>query len=148
VALHRNEAAVEIERPAAEVFPYLSAPERRLEWMEKLVSSEQLTDAEPGIGTRFHDVFEDHGHRIEIDAEVVEWKPGERLATRLTSSGFESTARQRLEERDGRTRIEVEIETEYRSRVARIMAGVVTRQAQKQLEADLARLKRLVEGGS
>jgi hypothetical protein len=42
----------------------------------------------------------------------------------------------------------VEIETEYRSRVARIMAGVVTRQAQKQLEADLARLKRLVEGGS
>lgn len=148
MALHRNEAAVEIERPAAEVFPYLSAPERRLEWMEKLVSSEQLTDAEPGIGTRFHDVFEDHGHRIEIDAEVVEWKPGERLATRLTSSGFESTARQRLEERDGRTRIEVEIETEYRSRVARIMAGVVTRQAQKQLEADLARLKRLVEGGS
>jgi uncharacterized membrane protein len=148
VALHRNEAAVEIERPAAEIFPYLSAPERRLEWMEKLVSSEQLTDAEPGIGTRFHDVFEDHGHRIEIDAEVVEWKPGERLATRLTSSGFESTARQRLEERDGRTRIEVEIETEYRSRVARIMAGVVTRQAQKQLEADLARLKRLVEGGS
>jgi uncharacterized membrane protein len=148
VALHRNEAAVEIERPAAEIFPYLSAPERRLEWMEKLVSSEQLTDAEPGIGMRFHDVFEDHGHRIEIDAEVVEWKPGERLATRLTSSGFESTARQRLEERDGRTRIEVEIETEYRSRMARIMAGVVTRQAQKQLEADLARLKRLVEGGS
>jgi uncharacterized membrane protein len=145
VALHRNEAAVEIERPAADVFPYLSAPERRLEWMEKLVASEQLTGGESGIGTRFHDVFEDHGHRIEIDAEVVEWKPGERLATRLTSSGFESTARQRLEERDGRTRVEVEIETDYRSRVARIMAGVVTRQAQKQLEADLARLKRLVE---
>ena len=145
---HRNEASVEIERPAAEVFPYLAAPERRLEWMEKLVDSEQVTDGEPALGTRFRDVFEDHGQRIELDAEIVEWEPDERLSTRLTSGAFDSTASQRLEDLGGRTRVEVTIETEYRSTVARLMAGVITRHAQTQLEEDLERLKRLIEQGA
>ena len=142
---YRNEASVEIDRPAADVFPYLAAPERRLKWMEKLVASEQLTDGEPSLGTRFRDVFEDHGHRVELDAEIVEWEPDERVSTRLTSSGFDSTASQRLEDLGGRTRLEVTIETEYKSRFARLMGGVITGHAQKQLETDLERLKRLLE---
>jgi uncharacterized membrane protein len=145
VALHRNEARVEIERPAAEIFPYLAAPGHRLEWMEKLVDSEQLSDGEPSLGTRFRDVFEDHGQRVELDAEIVEWEPGERLSTRLTSRGLDSTATQRLADLGGRTRLEVTIDTEYKSAVTRLMAGVITRHAQKQLETDLGRLKRLLE---
>jgi uncharacterized membrane protein len=144
--VHRNEGKVEIERPAAEIFPYLAAPDKRREWMEKLVESEQVTEGEPGLGTRFRDVFEDHGHRIEIDAEITEWEPAEAIAIHLTSSSFDSTATQRLEEHGGRTRLETVIETEYKSRVARVMAGVVTRHAQRQLEIDLERLKSLLEG--
>jgi uncharacterized protein YndB with AHSA1/START domain len=143
--VHRNEAKVEIERSAAEIFPYLAAPDKRREWMEKLVESEQVTEGEPGLGARFRDVFEDHGHRIEIDAEITEWEPAEAIAIHLTSSGFDSTAKQRLEEVGGRTLLETVIETEYKSRVARLMAGVVTRHAQRQLEIDLERLKELLE---
>ena len=143
--MHRNEHAIEIERPAAEVFPHLIASERRLAWMGVLTSSEQVSEGDVGLGTRFRDVFEDHGQRFEIDAEVVEYEPNERLATRLRSSAFEATARQRLQELDGRTRLTTVIETDYKSRMARLMAGVVTRHAQKQLERDLACLKEIVE---
>jgi hypothetical protein len=39
------------------------------------------------------------------------------------------------------------METEYKSALARLMAGVVTNHAQKQLEEDLARLRDILETG-
>lgn len=143
--MHRNEHTVAIDRPAAAVFPYLAASDQRLRWMEKLVSSEQLTPGEPGPGTRFRDVFEDRGQRVELDAEVAEWKPNERLVIRLRSKVVDATSTQRLEERDGATRVTTTIESEYKALAARLVAGVITKHAQQQLERDLARLKALVE---
>ena len=143
--MHRNEHAVEIERPARAIFPHLAAAEKRLRWMGALVESEQLGEGGPGLGTRFRDVFEDHGQRVELDAEIVEWEPSARLAIRLRSRLFEATVRQRLEERDGRTRLTTVIETDYQSLAARLVAGAITRHAQRRLETDLERLKAIVE---
>ncbi len=142
---HRNEAEVEIARPAAQVFPHLVSSDRRLRWMGALKRSEQVTDGPPALGTRFRDVFEDHGQRVDIDAEIVELEPNERVALRLTANPFEATVRQVLTERDGTTRLATTIDTEYKSALARIMAGTVTRHAQKQLEEDMERLKELLE---
>ena len=113
--------------------------------MEVLVECEQLTDGAPGLGTRFRDVFEDRGQRIEIDAEVVAYEPNERLETRLRSNAFEATASQQLEEHGGGTRVTAVIDTEYTNRLARLMAGVITHHAQRRLESDLVRLKAIVE---
>ncbi|HEX2111162.1 MAG TPA: SRPBCC family protein [Gaiellaceae bacterium] len=143
--MHRNEHSVEIDRPPEAVFPYLVEADKRLRWMGALKEAEQLTDGSPGLGTRFRDVFEDRGQRFEIDTEIVEWEPGERLGTRLRANAFESSGRQELERLDGRTRLTTTIETEYRSRMARLMAGVITRHAQTQLEQDHARLKTVLE---
>ncbi len=145
--MHKNEHAVEIERSADAVFAHLAAPEKRLRWMGALVESEQLTEGTPQLGTRFRDVFEDHGQRVELGAEIVEWEPNARLAIRLRSRLFEATVRQRLEEHDGRTRLTTVIETDYQSLAARLVAGAITRHAQRRLEGDLERLKGIVEGG-
>jgi uncharacterized protein YndB with AHSA1/START domain len=144
--MHRNEHKVEINRPAAAVFPYLTASEQRLRWMGKLVTSEQLTPGAPGPGTRFRDVFEDHGQRVELDAEIVDWQPDERVAIRLRSKVVHATSTQELRERDGGTELKTTLESEYKSFAARLAAGVITRHAQAQLEQDLDTLKRLVEG--
>jgi uncharacterized protein YndB with AHSA1/START domain len=129
------------------VFPYLVESDKRLRWMGVLKESEPVGDGQPGEGSRYRDVFEDHGQRIEIDAEVTIYRPPELLEVRLESPrGFGGTSTSRLQERDGRTRVSVEILTEYRSRVARLLGGLVARHAQKQLEADLAALKALLEG--
>ena len=143
--MSRNEHAVEIDRPPAAIFPYLVGSDERLRWMGALAASEQVTDGEPGHGTRFRDVFEERGQRIEIDAEIVEWNPPERLGLRLRGRAFEATGLQTLEALDGGTRLTTTLETDYKSRVARLMAGMITRQAQARLETDLARLKELVE---
>lgn len=143
--MHRNEHTVEIDAPATAVFPYLADSEQRLRWMGALKESEPLDGARSGEGARWRDVFEEHGHRIELEAEVDEFAPHELLRIRLHGGGFEATSEQRLEEVDGRTRLTTVIETDYTSFGARLLAGVVTRHAQKRLEADLAALKSLVE---
>jgi uncharacterized protein YndB with AHSA1/START domain len=145
--VHRNEHTVEIAAAPETVFPYLVDGERRLEWMGVLRESEKLTEGPPAPGSRWRDVFEDHGQRIELEAELTEYEPGRRLVVRLRNRGFESTSTQALAEADGGTRLTTVIETEYKALAARLMAGVVTRHAQKQLEGDLARLKEIVERG-
>ena len=142
---HRNEHSVEIDRPPAAVFPYLVGSDKRLRWMQMLAASDQVDGGDPTLGTRFADVFEAGGRRFDLDSQIVEWEPHRRLATRIRAKEFESTARQSLEDLGGRTRLTTTLETDYTSRLARLMAGVVTHQAQKQLETDLSRLKELVE---
>ncbi len=143
---NRNEHSIEIDRGPEAVFPYLVESDKRLRWMQMLAASEQLDDGEPTLGTRFADVFEAAGRRFDLDAEIVEWEPHRRVAIRIRSSEFESTARQAVEDLGRRTRLTTTIDTAYTSRLARLMAGVVTHQAQRQLELDLLRLKGLVEG--
>jgi uncharacterized membrane protein len=117
--------------------------------MAALVESEPLTDGPPVAGSSYRDVFEDHGQRIELEAELVEVEPSRRLTAKLVSEGFESTSSQRLEDTGGGgTRLTATIETRYTKLAARVLAPVVTRHAQKQLETDLARLKELVEAES
>ena len=57
----------------------------------------------------------------------------------------EAMSSQTLEEAGGGTRLTAVIETEFKKRLLRMMAGVVTRHAQQRLESDLAELKRIVE---
>jgi hypothetical protein len=123
------------------VFPYLEASEQRLRWMGALVESEPLAKG------RFRDVFEDHGQRIELEADVERREPPGILVVRLRGSAFEATSTQRLEEEGEGTRLSTVVETEYTRRLARLAGPLVARHAQRQLEADLAALKELVESG-
>ena len=115
--------------------------------MGALVESEPLDEGPPAPGSRFRDVFEDLGRRVELEAEVVQFEPPRLLAVHLVSDVFEATSTSRLEPVGATTRLAAAIETTYTALAARLLAPAVTRHAQKQLEADLARLKGLVEVG-
>jgi hypothetical protein len=115
--------------------------EERLRWMGVLVESEPLGEG------RFRDVFEDHGHRVELEAEVARSEPPRLLEVRLVADAFAAKSVQRLEPSGDGTILTTVVETEYTKRLARLAAPFVTRHAQQQLEADLAALKALVEAG-
>jgi hypothetical protein len=124
------------------VFPFLEASEQRLRWMGALVESEPLDEG------RFRDVFEDYGQRIELEAEVERRDSPRLLVVLLRGRTFEATSTQQLEEAGEGTRLSTVVETEYTSRLARLAAPLLTRRAQRELEADLTALKELVEGAS
>jgi uncharacterized protein YndB with AHSA1/START domain len=136
---------IEIAAPPERVFPHVVESARRLEWMGALQQSEPLTDGPAGAGSRYRDVFVDHGQLVELEAEVVVYEPPRRLEVALRGDGIEATSSQTLVVSDGGTRLTAVIETQYTKRLLRMMAGVVTRHAQARLESDLENLKRIVE---
>jgi carbon monoxide dehydrogenase subunit G len=107
-----------------------------------------LVESEPLGERRFRDVFVDHGHRIELEAEVVRSEPPRLLEVRLEGDAFAARSTQLLEPSGGGTVLTTVVETDYTSRLARLAGPLVARRAQQQLEADHASLKALVERAS
>jgi uncharacterized protein YndB with AHSA1/START domain len=127
------------------VFPWLAEPDRMQEWIGGLIEFRPL-DEGPQLGSRAIQVVEMAGKKWELESEIVQYEPPHLLEARLVApKDFESVASYRLEETDGHTRVTTTMETQYKHRVARLLGGVVSRQAQRKLEADLDRLKRVVE---
>jgi hypothetical protein len=104
-----------------------------------------LVESEPLEEGRFRDVFVDHGQRIELEAEVERHEPPCLLVVRLKGNMFEATSTQTLEATPTGTRLTTVVETAYTTRLARLAGPLVARRAQRQLEADLAALKELIE---
>ncbi len=82
----RIESRVEIGAPPATVFPWLVEPDRLSRWISGFIGSEPIGSGEVRVGSRSRDIIEAEGRRIEVETEIVELRPGERLAVRITSS--------------------------------------------------------------
>ena len=88
----------------------------------------------------------ERGQRFELETEITSYVPNEALQARITSKGFETLSTYRLqEEGGGLAQLTSVLESRYTMLLPRLIAPLVTRQAQKKLEADLDRLKRPVE---
>ena len=145
--MHRNEHAVEIEAPREDVFRWLTEPELMQQWIDGLLEFEPR-DPGPALGSRSRQVMRIKGRNFELDSEITAFEPPEGLDVRIDHKGFESTSRYRVEESDGVSRVTATIETSYKLFANRLLAGLVTREAQKKLVGDLARLMELVEAES
>ena len=86
-----NQAAIEIERPAAEVFPWLTEPEKLRQWIGGRVETAPLTEGRPRVGARSREVVVMGKGRTEMESEVTALEPGRLLAVRLASPGFVPT---------------------------------------------------------
>jgi hypothetical protein len=104
-----------------------------------------LVESEPLEERRFRDVFVDHGHRIELEAEITMYEPPRHLEVHLVADAFSARSSHDVEQAGAGTRLTTTVETEYTKRLARIAGPLVTRRAQAQLAADHRALKELLE---
>ena len=133
-----SEASTEIDRPAADVFPWLLDPEKRLRWVTGLRSSERIDE------TTFREVVHQAGQQVEARATVLRQEPPHALDVTMTGRGFEARTEHRLTEHEGRTRLTSSFDVKLGG-LGRFAGGIVARQTQRSLEQSLARLKDLLE---
>jgi carbon monoxide dehydrogenase subunit G len=143
--VHRNEHTIEIARPPSAVFPYLTEPERLKQWVGGLVTFEAVNGESAHVGALSHQVMVIRGREWKLEGELTALEPNRHVEARMGGKGFTAKTSYALEPVEGGTRLTATIESEYSFFVARLLGGLVSREAQKKLCADLARLEALVE---
>ncbi len=143
----RNDFTVLVARPPAEVFPWLTESYRLTRWIDGLESSTPITVDGPVRGARSREVILAGGKRYTLITEITDIKRDTLLAVHITSepAGFTVNAIYQLSPTAAGTRLHYSGQADYASVFARMMEPLVTPQSQGKVEADMKRLKELVE---
>jgi len=64
-----------IDKPVKDVFAFITNPANMPKWNSAVVSMEQITPGAVGLGTKFKNVGEMMGRRIEGEMQVVAFEP-------------------------------------------------------------------------
>lgn len=136
------EHTLEIERPAEEVFDYLTDVARLPEWQESADRVE--VDGELREGARFREVRSFMGRRATSTMEVTEHQRPARFSLHVVEGPVKYAVEHALEDVGGRTRVSFVGRGDL-NRVPRLMRGTVRRMVERQFVKDLEALKRRLE---
>ena len=136
-----------IDRPVDEVAAYAGDPTNAPEWYANIKSIDWRTQPPLGVGSKLDFVAQFLGRKLVYTYEVVELLPGRRLVMRTAQGPFPMETTYAWEPAGAaQTRMSL------RNRgnpggFARITEPVMATSVRRANQKDLARLKRLLEGG-
>ena len=133
----------EVARPPHEVFAYLSDPEKLYEW-QGTAEVVKLTDGPVGEGTRFREVHERMGRRIESVTEVSAYEPDRRFDIRIVEGPLPVDGRWDLEPAGAGSRIRFAATGRARGPM-RILEPLLRRFLERQFRRDHERLRQALE---
>jgi len=136
----RFDLEVEIDRPVADVFAYLTDVRNVPEWQESAVSAEWIEE-----GRRFRERRTFLGRSAELELEVTELDPDRRFDVRTVKAPVKLEIHHTLAAVDGGTRLQLTAEAKL-SGALRLAGAMAKAQAERQFRSDLERLKEVLEG--
>ena|SRR5215210_1018275 len=141
----REEHSVVIDRPIEEVFAYLTDANNDSLWQASTLETEQTSEGPVGVGTIYRSVSKFLGRTIETTLEVTEHEPPRKQCIRATSGPIPAAGCYLLEPADGgSTRFTQTLEAEVGG-FFRLAEPLVARAFRRQMQADMATLKDLLE---
>ncbi len=139
----QHEISVHLNCTPAQVFAYLVDPQKLLLWQSDLISSEILTAGPLLEGSRFQEVRRIGRRETEIRGQISDFEPDRCLATR-TETKPEASVRYELEPEEGGTLLTYTFNLRAAG-LMRLLEPILGSSIRKGTEADLARLRQLVE---
>lgn len=138
-------ATICISRPPETVFAFLMRCENNLRWQAGLERAWQATPGVVGIGTRLCEVRRFLGRRVRSEFEIVAFEPPRRCVTRAVRAPVPFEAAYDIAEVDGGAMVTAAGSVPDRA-LPRIAARACCAVAQQEIEADLRRLRSVLEG--
>ncbi len=140
----RVEREVRISRPRADVFAYLTDPERIPDWQGTVVEVARETDGPLEVGARWRETRVFMGRRIEQTVETTIWEPDEEFAVAVVDGPVPLRVRHLLSDDGDATLVRVTGEAEP-SGMFRFGARLIVPAVERQFDQDFARLREVVE---
>jgi carbon monoxide dehydrogenase subunit G len=141
--------SVQIDRPAAAIWPWLNEPDKVKQWVSWTKEVRNIDPGTNGVGARDIWVMEDRNNNsalMETEAFSTVYEPYRRMAARLRSKdAFEGEVAYELTEANGRTTVRMLGRYQYLHWLAKLFEPLITPAARDKAIGDFATLKRLVE---
>jgi uncharacterized membrane protein len=145
----RIERQIEIDRSPGEVFDLLTDLDRLPEWATIVIETRDVSDLPVRQGCTFRQTLRVLGREIETDWRVSELDPPRHVAYEAAAPGGGTlTMRQSVAPHDAGSRVALAIDYELPGGwLGELLdRGVVEAQNEREADASLERLKRLLEG--
>lgn len=143
---------VQIDRPAPQVFRYLTDDDLVKKWISGLVEIKSTATPVDGsqVGRKYQVGEVYNGQRVDMEMTVTGFEKDRSLSLYIVSlgdpnDGFRETGDYTLAEEGGKTRLRFDVKTKYLGLVPRLFEPFITPAATKKLNEDFQRMKRLVE---
>jgi quercetin dioxygenase-like cupin family protein len=143
---HTAQASVWIDRPAHEVFGYIGNYDNDIKWRH-IVSMTQTPGGETRAGTVTREEIDSFGKRYVVVATITRYEPNTCLVWEATESAFPIAGWRAVKAERGGTRFTSVVTAEITG-VNRLLAPLMVGALRKQMQADMATLKRLLEQGA
>jgi carbon monoxide dehydrogenase subunit G len=142
----RCESTVSVDRPPADVFPWLIDADKVPRWMTGLEVYEPLDPPPLRVGSRIRQELSVSGRLLRFELRVAELEPPRGAVLRFAGSGFEAANEYTVEASGSGSRVTWVIEGETTSFKAKLIAPMVQAKLQEKLDTDLVRLRELLAG--
>jgi carbon monoxide dehydrogenase subunit G len=142
----RCESSVGVDKPPADVFPWLLDADKVPRWMTGLHVYEPLDTPPLRVGSRIRQELSVSGHQLRFELRVTELDAPRRAVLRFEGSGFKAANEYTVEASGSGSRVTWVIAGKTTSFKAKLIAPMVQSKLQEKLDADLARLRALLAG--
>jgi uncharacterized protein YndB with AHSA1/START domain len=138
------EDEIEIRRPVADVFAFVSDHEHLPAWQLGVKRVKRTTPLPIGVGTTYTVVGRAVGRRLESTYELTAYEPDGTFSGRMTSRMFAVEETYRFSGDGSRTTLHLRSQTEPRGAM-RLLGPAFAMAVQRQVKADHRRLKVILE---
>jgi uncharacterized membrane protein len=137
--------STEIDRPQREVFDYLDELDKHSEWQESLSAARVLTDGPVRVGTRVVETRQVPGGPRDVTYEITAYDPPRQTSFKGIDGPVRPVGSVTVEPLgESRSRVTVELDLVGHG-IGKLFAFFARAQARRQVPADQAKLKQLLE---
>jgi len=141
------EIGVLIDRPVPDVFSFLSNPLNLPKWQSMIARIEQVTPGAVNVGSKYKVSAEMMGRKIDGQMEITTFEPPARFGFTNHAGPMQVTVTVMLKPVGTGAKISLNAQGNPGG-LFKIAEGVLAGQVKSQMEANLARLKTLLEAGA
>jgi len=142
----RVEQSVIINRPVADVFDFAGRDyvKNHTKWSPATKEFRQTTPGGMKVGTTIELVREIRGKPTPSTEEITEYEPDKLLAFKSQGQSSQATGRYTFEPVDGGTKVTFVLDATVGG-FGKLAGPIISREMGKEIEADLSRMKSLLE---
>lgn len=135
-----------IDKPIKDVFAFVADPNNMSKWNSVVVSLEQITPGEVGVGTKFKSVGEMMGRRIEGEMQVTAYEPDTKCGYQVNAGPMQVNLTLTFKTVGTGTKISLNAQGNPAG-FFKLAEGMMTGRVKSMMEENLARLKSVLESG-